>query len=160
MVFAAVREHNQGLILNLDVGDEPNADFDSEIDARLWHIARLYPKGTNELLHPVQADPIQVQAFIRPAKFKLFNSNPDRKNWRDNNQLEKYQWNGITDLPPSENTNGLFLDHQGYSLFAAPRLIKGLVAMKGCIDNWGRKFNSSPKVFYRDTNYWNAADNR
>jgi len=160
MVFAAVREHNPDLILNMDVGDEPNADFDSEIDIRVWHIARFYPEGTDEMLHMVQADPIQMQALIRPAKFKLFNSDSDRKNWRDNNQLDDYQWNGIADLAPSESTNGLFLDHKGYTLFAAPRLIKGLVSMKGCVDPWGRKFNSSPKTFYRGENYWNPDENK
>lgn len=160
MVFAAVREHGQNVTLNLDIGDEQNANFDGEIDVRVWHIAMLFPKGTKEMLHPVQADPVQMQAFVRPAKFKLFNSDSDRKVWRENNDLDEYQGNGIAILPPSEQTNGLFIDHQGYSTFAAPRLIKGLVAMKGCEDVWGRDFNSAHKVFYRENNYWNARDNR
>jgi len=160
MVFAAVREHGKSVVLNMDIGDEPNANFDGEIDVRVWHIAMLLPEGTKEMLHPVQADPIQMQAFVRPAKFKLFNSDFDRKVWRENNEIDTYQWNGIIDLPPSEQTNGLYIDHQGYTTFAAPRLIKGLVAMKGCIDAWGRNYNSAPKINYRDGNYWNAQENR
>jgi len=160
MVFAAVREHGREEIINMDIGDEPNTNFDSEIDIRLWHIAMLFPEGTKEMLHPVQADPVQTQAFVRPAKFKLFNTDSDRRDWRDNNELDPYQWNGIAHLPPSDQTNSLYIDHQGYTLFAAPRLIKGLVAMKGCVDIWGRNYNSAPKTHYRDGNYWNAQDNR